>query len=152
MRLEAATAQGGSMGFAILWILLCVGVTWLADSRGRSAFGFFLLSLFFSPLLGLIVVLVIPDLVKQAEAEALRQREQDQREKNQRAEHERQLESIRAISAAATAAPPVAAVRSVPVTRTVSDELEKLAGLRDRGILTEDEFQSQKAALLAAKA
>lgn len=43
--------------------------------------------------------------------------------------------------AAATAAPP--AVNSVP------DELRKLAKLRDDGILNEEEFQAQKAKLLA---
>ncbi len=32
---------------------------------------------------------------------------------------------------------------------SVADELEKLASLRDRGVLTEAEFQAQKAALLA---
>jgi len=31
----------------------------------------------------------------------------------------------------------------------VADELRKLAGLRDDGIITEDEFQEQKAKLLA---
>jgi len=32
----------------------------------------------------------------------------------------------------------------------VADELEKLAGLRDKGLLTADEFDAQKAKLLAA--
>jgi hypothetical protein len=34
-------------------------------------------------------------------------------------------------------------------TPSLADELEKLAGLRDRGILTEDEFSDKKAQLLA---
>ena len=34
-------------------------------------------------------------------------------------------------------------------TISVADELEKLAGLRDRGIITEEEFSAQKAKLLA---
>jgi len=32
----------------------------------------------------------------------------------------------------------------------VADELEKLAGLRDRGVLSEDEFEAQKRGLLGA--
>lgn len=40
------------------YMLFCVGVAYLADTRGRSAVGFFLLSLFLSPLIGLIAVLV----------------------------------------------------------------------------------------------
>lgn len=34
-------------------------------------------------------------------------------------------------------------------TMSVADELEKLAGLRDRGIITNEEFSAQKAKLLA---
>jgi hypothetical protein len=40
-------------------------------------------------------------------------------------------------------------VRSVGGETTKADELEKLAGLRDRGVLTEEEFAAQKAQLLA---
>ncbi len=41
------------------------------------------------------------------------------------------------------------AIRSAAQPVDVADELRKLAGLRDEGILTEDEFQAQKAKLLA---
>lgn len=43
--------------------------------------------------------------------------------------------------------PAVVAVASTPTSQ--ADELAKLAALRDRGILTDEEFQSRKAALLA---
>ncbi|WP_240471861.1 SHOCT domain-containing protein [Pseudarthrobacter phenanthrenivorans] len=46
--------------------------------------------------------------------------------------------------AATPAAPPSAALDS----RLIADELTKLAGLRDAGVLTEDEFAAQKAKLL----
>ena len=42
---------------------------------------------------------------------------------------------------------PETEVRHPPVA-SISDELEKLAGLRDRGILTDEEFQQQKRKLL----
>jgi hypothetical protein len=34
------------------------------------------------------------------------------------------------------------------ITASVADELLKLAGLRENGVLTEEEFQAQKAAIL----
>ncbi len=41
------------------------------------------------------------------------------------------------------------AVENPSLTISVADELEKLAGLRDRGIITDEEFSAQKAKLLA---
>jgi Short C-terminal domain/Phospholipase_D-nuclease N-terminal len=41
-------------------------------------------------------------------------------------------------------------VRSAAGTSNTADELSKLAGLRDQGVLTEAEFQAQKAKLLSA--
>jgi|APLak6261664116_1056043.scaffolds.fasta_scaffold01283_5 hypothetical protein len=48
------------MGFTgfLLWIFLCVIVAVIAKNRGRSSFPAFLISFAFSPLVGLIVVLV----------------------------------------------------------------------------------------------
>ena len=40
-------------------------------------------------------------------------------------------------------------VENPSLTISVADELEKLAGLRDRGIITDEEFSAQKAKLLA---
>lgn len=50
---------------------------------------------------------------------------------------------------AAPAEPPPSPAPSGAST-SVADELEKLAGLRDKGLLTPDEFDLQKAKLLAA--
>lgn len=44
------------------WLLLSVAVGVLASNRGRSGFGWFVLSLAVSPLLGLIFCLVVKDL------------------------------------------------------------------------------------------
>jgi hypothetical protein len=40
-------------------------------------------------------------------------------------------------------------IRQVAGTGSTADELEKLAGLRDSGVITADEFAAQKAKLLA---
>lgn len=46
----------------LIWLVFAVLVGVLANSRGRSGFGFFLLSVLLSPLIGLIIVLVIKNL------------------------------------------------------------------------------------------
>lgn len=48
----------------------------------------------------------------------------------------------------AAAAPAPSAV--TPSAVSIADELSKLAGLRDQGVLTDDEFAAQKARLLAS--
>ena len=46
--------------------------------------------------------------------------------------------------------PPVAAAQAASsATETLIDQLEKLGDLKDRGLLTDAEFASQKARLLA---
>lgn len=80
------------------WALFCIGVAYLADKKGRSAIGFFLLSLFFSPIIGLLVVL--------------------------------------------------ASGPSTPVASKAA-ELERLADLKAKGILSDEEFNKAKAKALA---
>lgn len=94
------------MGFLFLWLILAGGVAIIADSRGRSAFGFFVLSFLLSPLVGLIAVFVVKDL---------------------------------------KAAPQVESPAG-----SVADELEKLAKLRTDGVLSDEEFDAQKAAVLGS--
>lgn len=53
---------------ALFWILFSVAVGVLAANRGRSGFGFFLLSLVISPLLGLIFALAVKNLAAEAAA------------------------------------------------------------------------------------
>ena len=132
----------------IIWGLLAWGVSALAISRGRSGVGFFLLSFLFSPLLGLVVVLVMRDLVDENAKANARNRQEESRERLRREEHERQLESIKAIAA------PQKADMSRPQASTatsalVADEIRKLGALRAEGLLTDAEFQTQKSALLA---
>lgn len=124
------------MEIFLIWLVLAMGVAALAHSRGRSGFGYFLLSIVLSPLIGLIVVLVTEDLTKKAAREMQEERD-----------HARRIEEVRAITvkpAAAELHTPAAPIRS----DSVADELTKLAALRDRGVLTAEEFQVQKAALL----
>ncbi|HQR22430.1 MAG TPA: zinc ribbon domain-containing protein [Burkholderiaceae bacterium] len=48
------------MGYVLFWVLSAAVVGVAAASRGRSGFGWFLLSLAISPLLGLVLALVLP--------------------------------------------------------------------------------------------
>lgn len=136
-------------GFVILWLLFAIGVGLLANARGRNGFGFFLLALVLSPLLGLIVVLVMRDEKAAQEAEDTRRRSDEMR-----------LEEVRALAAAASrgttasAAVPVHPPSQAPAFKaapmfSVADEVVKLASLRDKGLLTEEEFSQQRRALLS---
>jgi hypothetical protein len=108
-------------GAFVFWVLLCIGVAVLARNRGRSAVGYFLLSIVFSPVLGLIVVLVSRNLVEEARKDDLR-----------RADDQRQL----------------AAIAALAPSSGVADEIDKLLRLKERGALTDGEFATQKAKLL----
>ena len=44
---------------ALFWLIFTIVICCMAKSRGRSALGFFLLSLFLSPLVGFIVLLIV---------------------------------------------------------------------------------------------
>lgn len=121
----------------IVWVGLAWGIGLLAESRGRGLPGFFLFSFFLSPLIAFIILLVMPNLVARAE-------EEEERNRARREEHERQLEQIRAL------ATPNAQPESA-ISTSVADELTKLAALREKGILTDEEFQAQKGALLSPR-
>ena len=131
----------------VFWALMCWGVAALASSRGRSGVGFFLLSFLFSPLLGLIIVLVMKDLAAESARETDRRREEERREFDRQREHEKQLESLRAVTTSqANRAAPGSSESTTGVS--VADELTKLAALRDKGILSPEEFDQQKKQLL----
>lgn len=131
----------------VFWALLSWGVSSLATSRGRSGTGFFLLSFFLSPLLGLIVVLVMSDLAAEEAKKCAHQRDEEARDQLRKEEHERQLASITAISSSVAATKPAGAATEA-ANLSVSTELTQLAALRDKGVLTEGEFQAQKANVL----
>jgi hypothetical protein len=88
------------MEIFLIWVVLAIGVAYFADTRGRSGIGFFFLSIVLSPLLGFIVLLVIKDLKAEEEKGKLRREELEREELRHREEHEKQLESIRALTAA----------------------------------------------------
>ena len=46
------------MEILLLWVLFAALVSFMASSFNRSGFGYFLLSFFLSPLIGLIVLLI----------------------------------------------------------------------------------------------
>lgn len=127
----------------LVWFLLSSLVGGLAGARGRNTFGYFLLSFVFSPLLGLIIVLVTRDLTAEAARDEERRREEEDRDLDRQREHEHQIESLRALTRAGSMSGPAGAP-----SMSVADELAKLAQLRDRNILTADEFEQQKRAIL----
>jgi hypothetical protein len=58
------------MSWFIVWVVLCIAVAVFANNRGRSGFGWFLLSLIISPLLGLLFVAITKDLRKEQQTTA----------------------------------------------------------------------------------
>lgn len=70
-----------------------------------------------------------------------RQREQERKDFARKQEHEKQVAALQAI-----AGNPAAPVTSPAVS--VADEIAKLGDLKERGLLTDEEFVQQKAAIL----
>jgi hypothetical protein len=73
-----------------LWLVFAVVVGVAADHRGRSGFGWFLLSVFISPLLAVLFLIALPNLRLEALLEEIR----GQRGVNDR-ELERNIEKSR---------------------------------------------------------
>ena len=48
------------MELIVFWVLFCVVVAVIANSKGRSGIAWFFLSVLISPVLGLILVLCLP--------------------------------------------------------------------------------------------
>lgn len=57
------------MFYFLFWILLCIAVGSIASKRGRTGLGWFLISLFISPLLGFIILSVLKNIQKEEEKE-----------------------------------------------------------------------------------
>lgn len=51
-----------------IWLLFAIGVGAIASKRGRSGFGWFIVSAILSPLIGVILVLIMKDLSPRAVA------------------------------------------------------------------------------------
>ena len=64
----AAFLGVGILGFIAFWIILSILPSIIAYRKGRSWFGFLLLSLFFTPIIGLIVGLIMSPLNSQSKA------------------------------------------------------------------------------------
>ncbi|MBT9476371.1 SHOCT domain-containing protein [Polaromonas sp.] len=109
------------------------GLRWVSCSL---AFDYFLLSALLSPLVGLIVLLTKSNLAEEARKTRLRREDQD-----------RQIEALKSVQ---NPGPVVqaAAVELPGSSHLVADELEKLANLRDKGVLSDEEFQARKSLLL----
>lgn len=124
------------MGFFFGWLIFSGVVAYIASSRGRLAFDYFLLSVLLSPLVGLVILLTKPNLVEESKKTRLRREEQ-----------ERQIEALRSAQGPGAQDD---ALRLDPAAsgRLVADELEKLANLLAKGVLTAEEFQARKALLL----
>lgn len=133
-----------------LWIILSIGVGYLASERGRSWLGWSLLSLISSPLLGVVIVMLSSDLKTDS---ANRERE-ERRHREQLAA----LASSKPQDAIGQPSVPPGLQASGPAAEAdphhpatslfVADELEKLGALMGRGFLTTEEFTRQKARLL----
>lgn len=122
------------IGLILSWLTFSGGVGYLAWERGYSAFGWTALSLVVSPLVAVVILLSKPNLVREAIYE--------QREKWK---HQDKLAALKAIKDR----PKEDQQGSKEKTSLlIADELQKLAGLRENGILSELEFLEQKARLL----
>ena len=117
------------MEIFFFWFICAVVVGIIANSRGRSGFGWFLLSAVFSPLLMGILVLALG-----------RPKGQESGPAESPSEPPPQWLASREPAPAST----------TPAARSLADELRKLADLRDTGILTPDEFEAQKQRILNA--
>jgi NADH:ubiquinone oxidoreductase subunit 6 (subunit J) len=53
------------MYIVAIYVILCFVVAWCATQKNRSAAGFFILSLVLSPLIGFLVILIVPTLDKE---------------------------------------------------------------------------------------
>lgn len=127
--------------FLLVWVGASILIGMWADARGRSWAGFALIALVFSPLLAAIILMVTKDLRAEAIREEQRRTEQAEKDRERKEEHEKQLAALTALSSPKPAA-------TAPA-QSVAEEIEKLGKLWEKGLLTEEEFKAQKAAVLA---
>ncbi|MFC4230582.1 SHOCT domain-containing protein [Parasediminibacterium paludis] len=115
----------GSILFLFFWVggAAFIGLVF-GTSRTIGFFGAFLLSLILSPLLGLIISLFFPT------------NEEDARQKQILATQQATLKAMQQQQQPKQVAP------------SLSDELLKLKDLVDKGVITQDEFETQKKKLL----
>lgn len=116
---------GGGISLLVLmglYLVLSIAVGIKADNRKFGFWGGFLTSFFFTPIIGFIVTLFSKTLDEQKlEQEML----------------ENQKEQTRLL-----------AEKSENNTISIADEIEKLISLKEKGLLTEEEFQQAKQRLI----
>lgn len=66
----ALSGPGAHVIILIIWFVLTLVVAGAAEARGRNAFGWFLIAFFLSPLIGILLLLVFPNLKQQKLLEA----------------------------------------------------------------------------------
>jgi predicted membrane channel-forming protein YqfA (hemolysin III family) len=118
--------------FAMLWFFLFIAWIWVvisvlvdvfrSDDLSGWAKAFWTIFIIVVPLLGVLIYLI-------ARGQGMQERAMAQAAANQRAQRDY--------------------IQQAAGSSSTADELEKLAGLRNSGVLSEDEYQAQKAKLLA---
>ena len=163
------------MVFLIFWIGFSIIVWVMATNRNRSGFGWFLLSLIISPLLSVLLLLafgkhtteeevkelesVIADFMKlYCDNEDFASKNPNFRRLFQEASSKKEGITIdqlkNAINIIATEA--ATAKQSKPDMKTSDKDMdsllkiEKLASLKEKGLITEAEFEEKKQSLLAS--
>jgi hypothetical protein len=109
------------MGIFFGWIIFSFVVGFVGSGRKIGFWGAFFLSLFLSPLIGLIIALVSKNEADEAYKAQVLKVQQNQQETLKKLS---ETESTKTVS--------------------IADELEKLKKLREDNLLTEDEFQNLK--------
>ena len=97
------------------WIVLSVLCVIYASNKGKSFFGYFILAILLSPLIGFVAAMIAKDESKSLKSNTISDEDSQVKQKS---------------------------------NISVSDEIIKLNELKEKGILTEEEFTEQKNKLL----
>ena len=97
------------------WIVLSVLCGIYASNKGKSFFGYFILAILLSPLIGFVAAMIAKDESKSLKSNTISDEDSQVNQKS---------------------------------NISVSDEIIKLNELKEKGILTEEEFNEQKKKLL----
>jgi len=112
------------MGIIIFWIGLSILIGAIGSSRNIGFAGALLVSLFLTPLIGLIVTLASKDV------------EEEKRKAQQLINQQQQTRALQEMNKKSN-------------QQNVTDELERIAKLKEQGNLTEEEYQKLKNAIIS---
>lgn len=113
--------SGYLLGWLFGWFIGAILIAILAESRGRSVGGFFLVALLTSPLMAFIILLATPNLAAQ----------ESERQERERSESRASLECSRRVQGA-----------------DIVIRFDKLRHLHEKGLLTPDEYAARKQKIL----